>query len=165
MKILITGFVAFVIWGVFSAWVYNDKVLPAFVTPEPVVTIPESVTAAQPIVTEEIMPEKLTIYFDFDKNNFKNDQKTDSCIASFRQWLDKHPESRVSVTGHTCHVGTDEYNQDLGMRRAVEIEKYVEKQGIAPERIIVESMGERLPLADNESRSKNRRAEVTIKTQ
>jgi outer membrane protein OmpA-like peptidoglycan-associated protein len=168
MRILITGFVAFVIWGVFSAWVYNDKVLPALRTQEPVVTIPESITAAPSAAPAEVMPEKLTIYFDFNKNDFKNDPKTDSCTASFKQWLDKHPETKLSVTGHTCIVGTDEYNQKLGMKRAEEIEKYLEKQGVAQERITVASMGEKEPVADNvtgEGRSKNRRGEVTIKTQ
>lgn len=168
MRILITGFIAFVIWGIFSAWVYNDKVLPALRTPEPIVSVPESTPAASAAEPAEVMPEKLTIYFDFDKNNIKNDQKTDSCIASFRQWLDKHPDSKLSITGHTCIVGTDEYNQNLGMRRAEQTEKYFEQQGIAPERIIVTSMGEKDPVADNVSgqgRSKNRRTEVTIKMQ
>jgi len=114
------------------------------------------------------MPEKLSIYFEFNDTEFKNDQQTDSRIAEFKQWLEKYPRSKLSVTGHTDLIGTELYNQDLALKRAEVIGKYIDTQGISADRMLVESKGESEPAADNltsEGRAKNRRTEITIKMQ
>lgn len=72
----------------------------------------------------------------------------------------------LSVTGHSDLVGTTEFNQALGLKRALIVGKYLETQGILPARMITESKGENQPAADYitaEGRSKNRRTEVSIK--
>lgn len=169
MRILITGFVAFAIWCVFSAWMYNDKLLPVINAPDPVTEVPEQTSAADSLAKiYAAMPEKLSIYFEFNDSKFKNDQQTDSRIAEFRQWLDKYPGSKLYVTGHTDIVGDDAYNQDLGMKRAEVVGKYITSQGINADRMPVESKGESEPAADNltsEGRAKNRRTEIIIKLQ
>jgi OOP family OmpA-OmpF porin len=65
-------------------------------------------------------------------------------------------------------VGTTEYNNALGMKRAGIIGKYLETKGINANRIIIESQGEGNPVADYltaEGRAKNRRTEISIKMQ
>jgi outer membrane protein OmpA-like peptidoglycan-associated protein len=168
MKILITGLVAFVIWCFISAWLYNDKLLPVLKPPVQEMTIPESqINAADSLMKlKALMPKDLLIYFEFNEAKFKADPQTDNSIAEFKAWLDKYPGSMLSVTGHADLVGTPEYNQDLGLKRAQIVSKYLESQGISAGRIITESKGESQPIASfitKEGRAKNRRTEISIK--
>jgi outer membrane protein OmpA-like peptidoglycan-associated protein len=168
MKILIIGFVVFVIWSFFSTWLYVDKILPAIKEPVAVQTIPTPQTSAADSLAQlyASMPKDLMIYFEFDKLKFKTDPQTDINIAEFKSWLDKYPVSILSVTGHTDLVGTSDYNQTLGLRRAQIIQKYLEEKGISSTRIIAGSKGEDQPRGDyltEEGRAKNRRAEISIK--
>jgi outer membrane protein OmpA-like peptidoglycan-associated protein len=168
MRILITGFILFVIWCFVSAWLYNDKLLPLMTKSVPIQTIPETLTneADSLMKLKASMPENLVIYFDFDKTKFKLDPQNDNRIVSFKTWLDKYSGSMLSVTGHTDLVGTTDYNFKLGLKRAQIVEKYLENQGINAGRMITESKGETEPIADyltEEGRAKNRRTEISIK--
>jgi OOP family OmpA-OmpF porin len=168
MRILIIGLVVFVIWSFFSTWLYVDKILPAMKKPVAVQTIPEPKTTAADSLAKlyASMPKDLMIYFEFDKIKFKTDPQTDISIAEFKSWLDKNPVSILSVTGHTDLVGSKEYNQALGLRRAKIIQKYLEEKGILPAKITTDSKGEEQPLGDyltEEGRALNRRAQISIK--
>jgi len=114
----------------------------------------------------ESMPEDLMVYFEFDKVIFKTDPQTDISIAELMSWIEKNPSSVISVTGHTDSVGTSEYNQNLGLRRAQRIQKYLEEKGISSTKVITDSKGENQPVSDSpteEGRAMNRRAEISIK--
>jgi outer membrane protein OmpA-like peptidoglycan-associated protein len=168
MRILITGFVVFVIWCFISAWLYNDKFLPAMRKPVPVQAIPESQTNVADSLAKlkAMMPKDLMIYFEFNDAKFKPDPQTDNSIAAFKSWLDKYPESMLSVTGHTDLVGTPAYNQALALKRAQVAGKYLENQGINGNKMTIESKGETQPSGDyltSEGRAKNRRTEISIK--
>ncbi len=132
MRILITGFVAFVIWCFVSAWLYNDKLLPVLNKPVPVLTIPENQTneADSLMKLKALMPKDLTIYFEFNDAKFKPDPQTESSIAEFKAWLDKYPGSMLSVQGYTDLVGTPDFNQALGLERAEVVGKYLVEKGI-----------------------------------
>ncbi len=168
MRILITGIVLFVIWAFFSAWLYNDVLLPVINKPEAVQTIPQP---ADPVADSlakiyASMPETLMIHFEFDKVKFKTDPQTDSRIAEFKTWLDKYPASQLIVTGHSDLVGTPDYNQELALRRAQVIVKYLGEQGISAGRMTAQSKGETEPAFDYitaDERAKNRRTEISIK--
>jgi outer membrane protein OmpA-like peptidoglycan-associated protein len=170
MRILITGFVIFVIWCVISSWLYNDKILPAMKKPVTVQTLPESQTDAADSLMKlkASMPKDILIYFEFNEVKFKTDPQTDNSIAAFKTWLESYTGSMLSVTGNTDLVGTDEYNKTLGLKRALEVEKYLESKGINSGRIITESQGKNKPASDyltEEGRAKNRRTEISIKMQ
>ena len=170
MRILITGFVVFVIWCFISSWLYNDKLLPMMKKPITVQTLPDSQTNVADSLAKlySAMPKELMIYFDFDDVIFKTDLQTDNRISEIKNWLDKYPLSNLTVTGHTDMVGTPEYNQTLGLQRAKEVQKYLEEKGIPSERIIAISKGEEQPLGDylsQEGRAMNRRTEISIKMQ
>ncbi len=170
MKILITGFVAFVIWCFISAWLYNDILLPVIRKPAPVQTIPEthSNVADSLAKIKASMPGNLMIYFEFNDARFKPDPQTDNSVNAIKAWLDKYPASVLSVTGHSDLVGTPEYNHDLGLQRAQNVAKYLESMGIGAGKMVIESKGETEPIADYltaEGRSKNRRTEISIKMQ
>jgi outer membrane protein OmpA-like peptidoglycan-associated protein len=170
MRIIVFGVLAFVIWSVFSSWVFNDKLLPVFRKKALPVTAPDIETRVADSLAQlkASMPEDLLIYFDFDRSGLKSDPQLGSVIAPFRSWLEKYPGSKLLITGHTDLVGTHEYNMQLGMKRAQIVARHVQTLGISGNRILVESGGETRPIAGyitEENRAKNRRAEITIKMQ
>jgi len=170
MRIIISGLLAFVIWCVFSAWIFNDKLLPVLKkkTPVPVPVDNESRVADSLAQLKASMPETLLIYFDFDESKFKADLQLGSKLAPFRAWLNKYPGSKLLVTGHTDLIGTNEYNMQLGLERAQIVTGSILELGIDRSRILTESKGETQPVAGyitEENRAKNRRTEITIKQQ
>ena len=170
MRIIISGVLAFVIWSVFSAWIFNDKLLPVFREKTPLVTAPdiENRVADSLAQLKASMPKDLLIYFDFDRSKLKTDPLPGSSIAPFRAWLEKYPDSKLLITGHTDLIGTHEYNMQLGMERAQIVAEHMLALGINRNRILVESKGETQPIAGHiteENRAKNRRTEITIKMQ
>jgi outer membrane protein OmpA-like peptidoglycan-associated protein len=70
------------------------------------------------------------------------------------------------VAGHTDNVGNEEYNYDLGKKRADAVGRYlVTQKKLDPVRVIPVSYGESNPASDNSSpqgRAKNRRVEILI---
>jgi outer membrane protein OmpA-like peptidoglycan-associated protein len=168
MRILIIGFVVFAIWSFFSMWLYVDKILPSMKKPVAVQTILKEQTREADSLAQlyASMPKDLMIYFEFDKVKFKMDTQTDNNITEFKKWLDKYPLSVLSVTGHTDLVGTEDYNQALGLKRAMIIQQYLEGKGIPLKRITASSNGENKPLGDyitEGGRAMNRRVEISIK--
>jgi OOP family OmpA-OmpF porin len=124
--------------------------------------------ADSPGAVRESAPQKFSIYFDFNKTEFTNDPQIKNSFSGFREWLEKHPGSMLKITGHTDIVGTEEYNNELGMRRANSVSKYLESKGISADRMFVESKGESEPASDylkSEGRAKDRRTEISIKTE
>jgi outer membrane protein OmpA-like peptidoglycan-associated protein len=70
------------------------------------------------------------------------------------------------VAGHTDNVGAEDYNYELGERRAEMVAGYlISKKGVDPTRVRVVSYGASKPLADNSTsrgRRSNRRVEVLV---
>jgi len=168
MRILVTGFVAFVIWCFISAWLYNDILLPVINKPVTVQTIPQpqSNTADSLAQLKASMPGALLIYFEFNDSKFKPDPQIDNSVTEFKAWLEKYPQSMLSVSGHTDLVGTAEYNYKLALKRAQVVGTYLENKGVNTSRMITDSRGSTEPAADYltaEGRAKNRRTEISIK--
>jgi outer membrane protein OmpA-like peptidoglycan-associated protein len=168
MRSLITGFILLVAWSFFSMWLYVDILKPQTKKAPVVQAVPESQIREADSLKKfyASMPKDLMIYFDFDKAKFKTDLKTDSCITEFQKWLEKYPEYKLHVIGHTDFIGTPDYNIKLGLERATIIQKYLETRGIAPDKIVTTSRGEEQPVADlvtSTGRALNRRTEITLK--
>jgi outer membrane protein OmpA-like peptidoglycan-associated protein len=70
------------------------------------------------------------------------------------------------VAGYTDNVGTEDYNYELGQRRAEGVAGYlVSKEGVDPTQLRVVSYGAGKPIADNSSssgRRANRRVEILV---
>jgi outer membrane protein OmpA-like peptidoglycan-associated protein len=70
------------------------------------------------------------------------------------------------VTGHTDNLGAEEYNYELGRKRAERVARYLmSEKNIDPLRIATVSYGNKNPVSDNESaqgRAKNRRVEILV---
>ena len=174
MKILIIGFLLFLSWSALSTYIYVCKIKGLCV--EPVTMQIDTLnqkdiiavdTLAKPLVQEkEVIPENLLIYFAFDRSEFKSDAKTDKYFEESNTFLDQNSQARLSITGHTDAIGSDEYNKALGYRRAQSMQHYFESKGLPSDKIIIESKGEKEPADDNNTttgRANNRRAVITIK--
>jgi len=72
----------------------------------------------------------------------------------------------IEIQGHTDNVGSDKYNEELGMLRAESVRRYLSQQHKFPlHRINVISYGETSPVSDNKSRegrSQNRRVALVV---
>jgi peptidoglycan-associated lipoprotein len=76
--------------------------------------------------------------------------------------LRQRSQARVTVSGHTCELGTTEYNLALGQRRADIVRTHLVRLGVEPQRIQVLSYGEEKPV-DARELEKNRRAEFSFR--
>lgn len=103
------------------------------------------------------------ILFAFDSSVIRESAKP--TLAKVVRALANNPDESVHIAGHTCDIGTDEYNQGLSERRAASVKEYLVKSGISEDRITTEGFGESDPLVPNENeaaRKLNRRVELTI---
>jgi OOP family OmpA-OmpF porin len=72
---------------------------------------------------------------------------------------------KIEVQGHTCSLGSDEYNMKLGLRRAEATKTYLISRGINGDMLVTKSYGESKPAFPNdtkENRAKNRRIELHV---
>lgn len=79
--------------------------------------------------------------------------------------LNEFDQTYIDVQGHTDSTGAADYNQKLSEARASSVSRYLQSQGVIPERILATGMGETSPMASNdtpEGRSLNRRVEIIL---
>lgn len=130
--------------------------------PAPPVTPPPTPPPAPPKVERTAIILN-NVLFDFDKSILKPEGKVevDKLVAEMKA----HAGDKVLIEGHTCDIGTDEYNMGLGQRRADSVKAYMVESGVATARIEAKSFGETKPAVPNNSeanRKLNRRAEFKI---
>lgn len=174
MKILVFGFLALFSWSALSIHTYVCKIKglcnetergqePGFI-PIVAAETDNSAVLLTPGVKES--SDSLVIYFAFDRSEFKSDTATDNFSRESKLFLDKNPQSSMIIIGFTDSVGTDEYNQELGYRRAQSVQHYFESRNVPAGRMDLASKGEKQPADNNNTtsgRANNRRTLVTIK--
>src|SRR5207248_1098991 len=103
------------------------------------------------------------VYFDFDRYSLRPEatRVLDEAVTAMRETA----TLRLEIEGHTCNIGTAEYNLALGDRRANAVKDYLVSRGISADRLRTVSYGEERPKYDNareETRRLNRRAALTV---
>jgi outer membrane protein OmpA-like peptidoglycan-associated protein len=103
------------------------------------------------------------VHFDFDRYTLRPEATRilDEAVTALRE----DPNLRIEVEGHTCNIGTAEYNLALGDRRANAVRDYLVSRGVSADRLRSISYGEERPKYDNareETRRLNRRAALTV---
>ena len=71
----------------------------------------------------------------------------------------------INVVGHTDSDGSEQYNQQLSLRRATSVKDFIVSEGVDPGIIDVSGKGESEPATSNatrEGRAQNRRVEVHV---
>jgi outer membrane protein OmpA-like peptidoglycan-associated protein len=106
------------------------------------------------------------VHFDFDRFNLRPDalKVLDSAVTA----MQADSTLRLTIEGHTCNIGTTEYNLALGERRAAAVREYLTSRGVPADRLQTISYGEERPKHDNsreETRRLNRRAGLTVRLQ
>ena len=106
------------------------------------------------------------VHFDFDRYTLRPEatRVLDEAVAALRE----DATLRVTIEGHTCNIGTAEYNLALGDRRANAVKEYLVSRGVAADRLQTVSYGEERPKYDNareETRRLNRRAALVVNLQ
>ncbi len=103
------------------------------------------------------------IFFETNKYNLKD--KSFIELNKVVQLLTKNPSIKLEISGHTDNIGNDSTNLTLSQNRAKAVYNYLIEKGIVKSRLIHKGMGEKNPIADNNTeagRSKNRRIEIKV---
>lgn len=106
---------------------------------------------------EEVPP---MITFEFDRSDITPEAA--AILERQADWIRQFPEVRFKVYGHTDLVGTNAYNQALGLRRAKAVVAFFASRGISSSRLeAVVSYGETQPLIFTEQPEQRNRRTVT----
>lgn len=144
------------LWGnrgvVYHLWMPPPPPPPAPLKPPAKVDVP-------PLQIQRSVPVFSHVLFEFDKSNLKpeGEREVDKAVAL----MNSNPGDTLVIEGHTCNVGTDEYNMGLGQRRADAVKDYMAANGISASRLGAQSKGESQPAVSNDTpanRKLNRRA-------
>lgn len=169
----------------FGEWIVGVGLLVKFGAPPaeamPVAVAPPPPPPAPPVEEQYEPPQKVVI--DLRGVNFKFDrpsvgetnieptlqEPTSESISILEQAVDavnRYPEIRIELHGHTDSVGAESYNQRLSERRAQIVNDYLLSHGVNASRIIqVRGYGELQPIDTNdtkEGRARNRRTELNV---
>ena len=103
------------------------------------------------------------IYFEHDRTDFMPQALIQ--LKQLLEFLNRYPELKVEIRGHTDNVGTAAYNQDLSERRSAAVVKWLVSKGINSSRLMSSGSGSNEPVSTNatsQGRSQNRRVEVKV---
>jgi outer membrane protein OmpA-like peptidoglycan-associated protein len=122
---------------------------------------------ASDVVTVEVASgiEFEDVHFDFDSFRLRREALPllEPAVTALRE----RPQMRLVIEGHTCSIGTAEYNMALGERRANAVRDYLISRGVDADRLSTVSYGENHPAHDNSEESTrrlNRRAVLVVRT-
>ena len=87
--------------------------------------------SASDVVTIQVIKEAVKevvfedVHFDFDRYSLRPEatRALDEAIRA----LQDNPNLRITIEGHTCNIGTAEYNLALGERRANAVREYLDE--------------------------------------
>ena len=102
------------------------------------------------------------IFFSFNSATLR--PESDETLHVIANLLNKHPDWKLAIGGHTDSIASDSFNLDLSNRRAAAVRTaLVERFKIADNRLSAQGYGEANPRDSNDSlegRARNRRVEL-----
>ena len=104
------------------------------------------------------------VRFGFDEANL-TDTATQALDIFVEDLKSRDENVYIEIQGHTDSTGGEEYNFQLGQRRAEAVRRYLSTKGIPLVRMAVISYGMSVPIADNstnEDRAINRRVTIVV---
>ncbi len=100
------------------------------------------------------------VNFDFDRAEL--DAEAQAILMRQAHWIRQFPEVTFRVYGHTDLVGSAQYNQTLGLRRARAVVDFLVRNGVNRSRLeAVVSYGETRPLIPTPEPERRNRRTVT----
>jgi len=106
-----------------------------------------------------------TVHFGLASSDIKDISSIDSITKDLKILLSEDKVQEISIIGHTCDLGTEDFNYRLGKQRASSVKDYFLSQDVPEEKIKIISKGKRAPVNANGTeveRQQNRRAEILI---
>lgn len=128
-----------------------------------VTELPSDRSLFDPSKTDWAELNRFTIYFAFD--SFAIERSERPKLDGVAEWLQRNPDARLLIAGHTDERGTPEYNRALGERRALAVRSYLIGLGVGGARLGTISYGEEKPAASGSGESVwrlNRRSELGV---
>ena len=138
-------------------------------TPQPK-EIPGGIGSSIPSIDQFVKPsahlEKLfqNFYFNTDEHTLKSKDSYQT-IAKVAEYMKKHPNVYIFVSGHCDERASEAYNLSLGTRRANTIRTLLIKRGVQANQIYTISFGKEMPADPGhtpDAWAKNRRVEFKI---
>lgn len=86
-------------------------------------------------------------------------------LAKLSGIIQAHPGLNLAIEGYTDTTGTPEFNMKLSAQRADTVRQFLIAQGLSPDNITSEGLGQADPIADNTTaagRKQNRRVEIIL---
>lgn len=120
-----------------------------------------------PTATSDSLWMTMRINFDFDRANIRPDEF--ETMKKVGEILNAYPGTKVQISGHTCFIGTDEYNIRLSHHRVDSVMSYLhKKENVDFERFYYPvGYGKLRPIASNatrQGRELNRRVDFIVYT-
>ena len=122
-----------------------------------------------PLVKNPSGGDTLALYFEFDEDNMNPRARRQLEIVSMI--LKADPGKKITLSGHTDALGTDNYNNSLSSRRAAVVRDFLAKAGVSSQQIVTVARGASQPRRPNvtesgqdnpEGRRANRRTEIYL---
>lgn len=160
-----------------SMWTIGVTIGRGLGQPRPDARVEAVVVEERPVEPEVVTPqapepEVITIvlegvHFKFDKSDLTAEAK--EILKRNAEKLKANPGVKVVVEGHTCSIGANGYNYQLGLRRAKSAKLYLVKEmGVHPDSMfVITSFGEDRPVQTNDTRAGralNRRVDFVIQS-
>ncbi|MGL4781256.1 MAG: OmpA family protein [Bacteroidales bacterium] len=101
----------------------------------------------------------------FKINSAELSTKADSVLSIVAASMVNFPETDATIVGYTSHTGPQAFNQELSVKRAQSVMKYLATKGVNASRMEAIGRGWNDPVASNKTlvgRSLNRRVEIYI---
>lgn len=122
-----------------------------------------------PLVKNPQGGDTLALYFEFDEDEIN--PRTRRQLEIVTMILKSDPGKKITLSGHTDALGTEEYNNQLSSRRAAVVRDYLAKAGVSESQIVTVGKGASQPRRPNitesgaddpEGRRANRRTEIYL---
>ncbi|NOR64235.1 MAG: OmpA family protein [Rhodobacteraceae bacterium] len=106
--------------------------------------------------------DEVATMINFDFNSTVLDGEARRILDQQAAWIIAHPTVKFRVYGHTDKVGSDGFNQRLGLRRARAAVNYLVSKGAPRNRLeAYSSLGETQPVVNTDDRERLNRRTVT----
>jgi OOP family OmpA-OmpF porin len=122
-----------------------------------------------PLIKNPKGGDALVIYFDLNSNELT--ARTQRQLSIVANLLKTDPEKKLTISGHTDALGSDEYNLTLSEKRARQVMRFLTQSGVTATQMDIASFGKAKPRVPNvakdgsdapDGRRVNRRAEILL---
>ncbi|PZU47676.1 MAG: hypothetical protein DI568_09025 [Sphingomonas sp.] len=139
----------------------NVDVRGAVITPPAPAPEPEPVIPTGSGLISRLLDGKplLVVYFETAKSDVSNELTPES--AKLKEYLDSHPDSKLSVSGYVDPRGDAAFNAQLAKDRATKVRDALVAAGIGADRIDLDKPAD--IVADEATMANERKVEVKIK--